>query len=433
MLERLLAFGARAEFATARRRLHRSLFAELSDRQAEALERSRKDELQIAIMYFLHTDLPCHRGDSLGEILLRRDGATMPARQRSALANMVGHPTSLYEIVDVFPGKGLELRDLLRWFRVRVRERSASTMVEPGWLLLTRVRPQPDGTPVIDMPMLHFDDDLRPAVDDWLAQRRTVDATTGIEPRSVLVELYRIWQVAMATALTKPTPELRLQNQHGEPLELCAAELRCDGRRLRAWLAQASDWEPDEDGEGEDTDDEVHGADEEGPGSWVWFESLSGGARRSLGRLEIAGDHCLLHVNSRARLDRAVARLHEAAGAVLLGVEATSVGELMARAKASKGARSEADESEIPREVQAEVLHKTMDSHYRRWIDEPIPMFGGRTPRAMAKIDPGAVSKAIWEICNGSPGVRYDASWMYAELDLKALGQGEFTPGFGAE
>lgn len=428
LITRLIRFGDRGEFASARRRLNRSLLCELTPAQAEAMESFRQQEMQAAVLCFLHLDLPLTQGKSLGTLLLQREGDSLPIPQRSALANMVACPSSLYEIVDVFPGKGLELRDLLRQFTVRVRERSASTMVEPGWLLLTRVRRQPDGTPVLDMPLLHFDQHLRPAADAWLARQRAVGAGVRIEPSAVLAELYRIWQSAMAAELTRPAPRVELRNHSGEALELCEAELRCDRRRLGDWLAQAPDWVADGDDEDDETSDDV-GA---GPRSWTWIEETPDGHRISLGRLEITGSRCLLHVNSRARLDRAVAILKEAADAVVLDIEATSAGELMARAKSSKTPRRDA-ESEVPASVQSAILQRSMDAHYRKWIDQPVPIFGGRSPRVMATVDPAAVVRAIWQICNGPPGARYDASWMFAELGLEAPGQGEFTPGLVAE
>jgi hypothetical protein len=420
VLERLITFGARGEFATARRRANRALLAELPGEQIETLARSCTEPMQVATLYLLHADVPCVRGDTLAALLLRREGAAMPPRQRSLLANLVACPSSLFEVVEVFRDQGMVLRDLLRRFTVRVRERKASTVVKPGWLLLTRVRRQPDGMPVVDMPLLEFRGGQRKPVDAWLAAQRGADPDAGLDPRAVLAELYRIWQRVQGEALARPALPTQLTNEHGDPLELHEGEFRCDGRRLRAWLEAAPDWaveaEAGGDGEGDD-----------GPDVWIWFEPRADGLRRVLADLQIDGDRCRLEVNSRERFDRVVAKLRKAAGAELVRLDKVSGTKLMARARSRSRGRSR--RGEIAPKALAEMRQQALDAHYRAWIDEPVPMFGGRTPRAMAKVDPAAVAREIWKTCHGESRVRYDARWMYAELGVPPLGEGTFTAG----
>ncbi|MFN8827674.1 MAG: hypothetical protein ACK501_22125 [Planctomycetota bacterium] len=202
--------------------------------------------------------------------------------------------------------------------------------------------------------------------------------------------------------------------------------LYVDPERLHAWLQQAPDSEP------LDEDDDEHGRDELGrPTGWNWFESLGKDLRRSLAELDLDGDLALLSTNSRGRLDRAVALLQQVAGAEVVHVTTTTHAEMMERARSQPPPT--ADRNAVPPpEVQEQMLFQTLDAHYRRWIDEPLPMFGGRPPRAFAKIDPERVRREIWSISNPPSGmVRYDASWMYAKLGLKPLGSDAFTAGLG--
>lgn len=422
MLLGLMKFGARAEFSANRRRLNQALLVRLPDAQIQALE-SRQEEMEAAMLSFLHADLPCVRGESLGTLFLRREGARLPATQRSALANLLATPTSLYEVVDVVPRQGLELRDRLRQFTVRVRERTASTMLHPGWMLLTRVRRQPDGTPVLDMPLLHFDDSMLEPLEAWLSARKLTPTAAAVDPRSVLVELYHLWQRTMGAQLTKPRAPMQLRTHDGEQLELCEAELMVDQERLHAWLERAPDWEP--------LDDE-DGRDEFGrPTSWGWFEPIGKDLRRTLAELDFDGDVALVSTNSRDRLDRVVALLKEVAGAEVVHLSTTSHEEVMERARSNSPSTADQIDGPPP-EVQEQILFQTLDAHYRRWIDEAVPMFGGRSPRAFAKIDPERVRREIWSIINPPAGaVRYDASWMFAELGLKPLGGEGFTAGLG--
>jgi uncharacterized protein (DUF2384 family) len=43
----------------------------------------------------------------------------------------------------------------------------------------------------------------------------------------------------------------------------------------------------------------------------------------------------------------------------------------------------------IAPEDQQAVMHKTMDDHYRRVIEEPIPALGNKSPRGLVKTPKG--------------------------------------------
>jgi hypothetical protein len=72
-----------------------------------------------------------------------------------------------------------------------------------------------------------------------------------------------------------------------------------------------------------------------------------------------------------------------------------------------------------------------MDKHYRRMLDEPVPMLGNRTPRKAVKTDAGRGKVVAWlkTLENHSaniadpndPMATYDFSWLWAELGVSAL------------
>jgi hypothetical protein len=81
---------------------------------------------------------------------------------------------------------------------------------------------------------------------------------------------------------------------------------------------------------------------------------------------------------------------------------------------------------EIPPEVQAEVLGRFYEEHYRKWLDQPVPALGDRTPRHAAKLKtvrPKLItllkdfeSRAERQRRAGEPA--YDFGWMWKELGL---------------
>ncbi len=79
--------------------------------------------------------------------------------------------------------------------------------------------------------------------------------------------------------------------------------------------------------------------------------------------------------------------------------------------------------SEIPPDLE-EAITAQLTSHYRKTLDEAIPMLNGLSPRQCAA-DPALHDEVInWlkqlENSDGrSPGATYDFGWMWDELKLE--------------
>ena len=73
-------------------------------------------------------------------------------------------------------------------------------------------------------------------------------------------------------------------------------------------------------------------------------------------------------------------------------------------------------------------MHAVLDQHYRKILDEPIPMLGGKTPRQAVRSKTGRPKVLAWlkylENSNArhrgpdDPMATYDLSWLWAELGL---------------
>jgi hypothetical protein len=85
----------------------------------------------------------------------------------------------------------------------------------------------------------------------------------------------------------------------------------------------------------------------------------------------------------------------------------------------------------LPPEVEAEALKQFYDRHYRRWLDEPIPALGGRTPRHAVRLKSQRtkVIDLLKQLEYGEAyAVRegrqpYDFGWLWHELGLDRPGQ----------
>lgn len=82
---------------------------------------------------------------------------------------------------------------------------------------------------------------------------------------------------------------------------------------------------------------------------------------------------------------------------------------------------------DIDPEVQAEIIQYTLDQHYRRVLDEPVPALGDKTPRQCARNRKGRELVIEWLKLLENNELRraahqgqtpYDSRWMWDELKL---------------
>ena len=78
-------------------------------------------------------------------------------------------------------------------------------------------------------------------------------------------------------------------------------------------------------------------------------------------------------------------------------------------------------------ELAAEMIQRHMDQHYRRTLDEPIPVLGNKTPRQCARSKKGREKVIEWlkhlennELHRAADQDQapYDCRWMWEELKL---------------
>lgn len=103
-----------------------------------------------------------------------------------------------------------------------------------------------------------------------------------------------------------------------------------------------------------------------------------------------------MSVNSRERAERARTLFGNVLGARIGPplTEIQSIEQLMAaRTAASK---PEPAAREISPEQRRGIIHQSMDRHYRRMLDEPVPMLGNRSPRKAVKTDAGQEKVVAW-------------------------------------
>jgi hypothetical protein len=84
-------------------------------------------------------------------------------------------------------------------------------------------------------------------------------------------------------------------------------------------------------------------------------------------------------------------------------------------------------EPDLPPEV-AEPIHSYLDDHYRRALDDRLPLLDGKTPRQAVKTKKGRAQVVGWfKLLENSEFRRaagqghnpYDTAWMWRELKVE--------------
>ena len=160
---------------------------------------------------------------------------------------------------------------------------------------------------------------------------------------------------------------------------------------------------------------------DEDEGLWVWSrpdDARGSEARTLLGRLTPLDDRLLLEVNSRERLEQARSWLEAIPGVRLESFTARD----LEQDELPLDDRLPSEEEEQLAPEDAEHLRDFMLDHYRRWVDEPVPMLGGRTPRQACESTEGR--RKVERMVRSMPGMQTPAGEIAAPREeiLRELG-----------
>jgi hypothetical protein len=149
-----------------------------------------------------------------------------------------------------------------------------------------------------------------------------------------------------------------------------------------------------------------------------------------LGTVELTDKALVLKANSRERAERGRAILAELAGA-LAGPALTEIETLEQAMIRRDGDVHQDRASDLPAELQAELVHGALTDHYRKSLDEPIPALGDLSPRAAVQSSAGRRKVVDWlkHIENQAksgrqpddPMASYDFTWLWRDLGLEKL------------
>jgi len=381
---------------------------------------------------------------------LKRRGWREPVPARRYLRALRDSVVSLYEVVDLVPGRRMTVRDLIRGGEaVTVHEKLGSQNAAPWDRLAARVVAV-NAKRYFTGAVLHLRYDLSCQLLEAFEKmagglqrdirrdlRRRGDNTpvTRAMAREAMLRfpnvaplLTQFW--LMDAMVQAPAPEVR--NTDDEAWLLCEVRLPVEGDGARVaealdgldgfereeagearwrWLAPGSPWQRTA------RHREGRGARDSGPPSGT----------TTLGHAEMTQRTLVLSVNSKERAERGNALLAAHLGGL---VGPALIAYQDPEKKLEEQAGTIPDEPAPPTEEALQVMHTYLDEHYRRTLDEPLPMLDGQTLREAASTRKGRGRVIDWlkqlenvehRRAGAQQGYRpYDTSWLWRELGIEA-------------
>ncbi len=352
------------------------------------LEELEEGELIRFMDWFVH-DYRSRDGRTLMGVFAQEEGLTLTAAQRGLLADWQRSLPGAYEVIEVRPGQGLRLKDILEGRIYEVRDISSSREVRKWDLLVTRIirvgrTYQLSGSGWRLLPS------QREALHGFLHEALLLYTLTN--PDWEYDEFLRATSAELNQYVMgfRQAPLPRFVTVEGDPILFCTANYEV--RDYRAALAALAAMP------------ELESGVEEGEYSWVErgesleilrahgpaFEyqrpiAAKKGGYRTLGRLVITPQELTLECTSNRRLRAGKALLAKHLGATLTHrADVTKEFSELLREERLQGLPE--PQPFEPLEAEAEQLMEPIfQEYYRDWLDEPIPALAGRTPRQALK------------------------------------------------
>lgn len=379
-------------------------------RQLEMRDKLKDDLIaqmvDYAFLWWLLFDV-AQDGESLSDCVLEEE-TTRSRGERVFLETGRHTSMQLYEVIAVEPGKGMTLRDVMHRNEVQVQERTASQTLRAWDLIAARVVPKgASGQPELDGGLFPIRDELRPSL---VAQLKQMEIEYDEAERKALLPI-----IFLEAWIAPPNPQLL--NSDRETLVMTKVYFDVVDQEK---LSDALDNGP-----------ELACGNE----AWTWSWTEMGKQRHEpiwLGSLQIVKGRLEVHTNSRERGERAKTMIEKLVGesAKYRVTEYQDMAQVMASVQ-DKPRKSKPLPAELAEPARHAVL-QYLEQHYARWIDEPIPMLDGETPREAATKPElrGRVAKLIeglekmYEKAREEGSAAYDPTWMWKELGLEDLAHG---------
>lgn len=330
--------------------------------------------------------------------------------EHTVLTKMKNSVISLYEVQEVFPEKGLLLKDLLMGGEYDVKEKSATRGLKRWDIFATRLL-MIDGQYIMSGSAFPYHIQFKPRILDDIMQEyedyraEFPDGTMDM----FLKESGDLFNFHWYHPIQNPPPLPKLHTTTGEPVVLSKAVFEI---RDHDAVAKALP--------------KIKGFEEHDKG-YTWYDKRKpDGSATILGTVKIENDRLVLESNSKKRLERGKRFIGKAMGEAVVH-KLDSFQDPMEAIKAQREKPGKKSEDEVPMEIQQQLYTQYMNNHYDKWFHDRIPALGNKTPLEAVKTEEGKhkVIELLKLYENGEERNRqevrpaYDLSWVWERLGIE--------------
>jgi len=330
------------------------------------------------------------------------------ADEHRILIMMKNSVISLYEVQEVFPEKGLLLKDLVLGGEYDVQEKAATRSLSKWDIFAARLL-HVDGSYIMSGAVypynLKFKErmlaDIQGEFEDYTVDWPDATLDEFLKNNSEIFNFY--WY----DVIQNPPP-LKFATTSGEPFLLSKAVFEItDKQAVMNGLQNIKGFEQDKD-------------------DFVWLDNRNDeGSATVLGNIEIKENKLVLSCNSKKRLEKGKKLIADQMSGVLVH-KADTFQDPMRVAKSLKDSPPKELKNEIPIEIQQQIYTQFMQKHSEKWLNEKIPALDGKTPVQAIKTDEGKrkVAELLKSFENSEEHNKrkgrpfYDLSWMWDRLGL---------------
>ena len=346
---------------------------------------------------------------------LEEYGQRLPPARSAWLEAEAAAWLSVWEVIEVEPGRSVTLRDLLSHEERHVQETTASELLVTRDAILARVVDY-DGVSILGgvhrrpLPPGHAAEVVRRMRGGWLRRKRAMPLDR-LRDEAFGRSLIRRWEAAVAKLDERSGLLPDLSNTDGDPLLFTTDHFRIAPGARSMVEAQLT------------TLEDVNLPIPEDP-AYVFLRP--GGTRHGnpenmvIGRVVVSGEMLRLETNSRERADALRKRVETACGDRIRYRGREHADPLPD--KAALALPDSAPESFSP--VPAQLVLDLKQHHYADWPDQPLPALNGQTPREAVRTAEGraTVDDLLKDMENeeqrSPPGAAFDFSEIRRTLGL---------------
>jgi hypothetical protein len=369
-------------------------WAKFSPEEGAAFD-SQSPHISVFIPWFFHQWSPAADSTRFAELASRAatvSGEFLARRRRNLDPLLVRYleackatAFSFHEIVQVEPGRGVLLRDLILERERFVSEHSGSRNARRGDIVFAQVV-DIDGLSLLDgSGQVVIEPGDKPAI---IELRKAMRMETELKDTALLrawdIELIKLYLDFAERRLNPQLP--KLQNTDGEGLVLHKLVFGITDANAAAAVFDAAQLDEGEsivsDGKRRFAGDVLREAE------WTWMRvgdtTRKNWDNTTLARLELKHGKLRVEVNSVERAARACDLVERLLGANaefrVSKVESSE--SLLQRARQSPGPAEQSEHEELMQVPEVrEKLRETLLGHYTAWLDIELPALGKRTPR----------------------------------------------------